>query len=262
MIQKKVSRLLCALGAAAVAGGASAATINVDFQPAVDPAVANIYTVDYAGTAAAPDAGTVSNIVNASTPPGAVFVDANIGYYDDVDGATSTFSLVDSNGAATGISLTFSDEAGGAFAVSDNAGNLGNIATDAVGLMRDYLIAFGDAQTMTLSGLAPGELVDIYLYGEGDNLSNDRSTLFNANGVIGGTSGDAGGVSLTQGSDYVVLHNVAADANGDIAIIYAANGTPEGPFNGFQVVQIPEPGSLALLGLGGLAMLRRRRNQH
>ncbi|MCA9240650.1 MAG: hypothetical protein KDA37_10635, partial [Planctomycetales bacterium] len=217
--------------------------VNIDFAPNIDVtpgnAGSNIYSVDYSGTAAAPDAGTVWNslVAGNSGGNGYNFEDVNIGLYDEVAGAVSgPSSLVDSTGASTSLSVSF--DAGGAFAVSDNAGNLNNIATDAVGLMRDYLIAFNDPNPrfVTISGLAPNEPVTLYLYGEGDNLSNDRSTFFDANGVTGSTTGDAGGVPLTAGSDYVRLAGVMANASGVLQIEYSPNGTPEGPFNGLQLL--------------------------
>ncbi len=90
---------------------------------------------------------------------------------------------------------------------------------------------------MTLSGLGANKPVILYLYGEGDNNSNDRQTTFNANGVMGSTMGDAPqNTPLTEGSDYVRLTGVTTDASGNLAISYSANGVPEGPFNGLQLL--------------------------
>jgi hypothetical protein len=236
-------------------------TINIDFTPNIDPALTNtgvdIYSVAYNGTAAAPDAGVVWNSLAAANALGNDynFEDTNIGLYDAVDGAVASYSdLLDSNGAATGVDVRF--DAGGSFAVSNNASNLGNIATDAQGLMRDYLIAFNDAtRSVTLSGLPAGQEVILYLYGEGDNLANDRSTMFTVGGQVASTTGDAGGVPLTLGMDYVVLNDVFADANGEIVITYQPNGAPEAPFNGLQLLTVPEPTSALLLGMAATVTL-------
>ena len=37
------------------------------------------------------------------------------------------------------------------------------------------------------------------------------------------------------------------------------NGAERGSISGFQIVEVPEPSSAALLGLGGLALILRRR---
>lgn len=241
---KQLTLLAAAFALLSVVPSASYAVnvVNIDFQPTInDPSVANnTYTVNYSGTAAAPDSGTVWNSLNANNPSPAVFIGAP-GYYDEVAGAVSNYmNLVDSHGAATPVDVSFTS--GGAFAVESNAPNFPNIATNAQGLMRDYLIAFRDgglsgARAVTISGLDPNEQLILYLYGEGDNLSNDRQTAFNANGVIGSTLGDAPANSpLTEGADYVRLTGVVADGSGTLTIQYSANGTPEGPFNGLQLL--------------------------
>lgn len=261
---RRLSWLLVA-AAPLVAVEAMGLTVNVDFQPAInDPSVAvNTYTADYSGTAAAPDSGTVWNSLLSNNPSPAVFIGAP-GYYDEVGGAVSNYSdLLDSNGNATPYDISF--DAAGAFAVENSAPNFPNISTDAQGLMRDYLIAFRDGglsgpRTVTLSGLAAGQQVELYLYGEGDNVSNDRQTAFDANGVLGATSGDAPTNSpLTLGSDYIVLKNVFANVSGQIVIKYSANNTPEGPFNGLQMRLVPEPATMVFASLAGLGLLAIRR---
>jgi hypothetical protein len=244
LLQKPMWLALATAGLLAAPGSAHAVKfLNIDFQPSInDPLVTtNTYTVDYSGAAAALGAGTAWNSLVANNPSPAAFI-GEPGYYDDVAAAPATYmNLVDSTGAATPIDIGFT--AGGTFAVNETSPNYpNNIASDALGLMRDYLIAFqgggqGGARTVTISSLVPNEPLILYLYGEGDNNSNDRQTTFNANGVIGSTSGDAPpDAPLTEGSDYVRLTGVTADASGVLTITYSANGVPEGPFNGLQLM--------------------------
>lgn len=216
--------------------------VNIDFSPAVDAASAyegvNKYSYEFSGLGAAPDTGTVWNhlySVNDTAPGGG---GGDIGVYYPVGEAnvSGPTSLVDSLGNGTSVSASFNS--GGAFAVSDTSGNINNIATDAVDLMREYLIAFSDGfdDTVTLTGLPANQPVILYLYGEGDNLFNNRHTVFTAGGVTGSTTGDAGGVPLTEGFDYTVLSGVVADSSGNVTIQYAPNGGGEGPFNGLQLI--------------------------
>jgi len=239
---------------------AAAVTINVDFQPTVTRAPPELFTEDYVGTGASPDTGTVWNALGANSSGGDGAYPA--GYYHNA-ASTSYSSLLDSEGNSTSVNISFT--ATGAFGVDSRAPGMNNIATNAVGLMRDYLtVSSGNTKDVTISGLAAGQGVELWLYGEGDNTLNNRHTSFDANGVTGSTFGDAAaGAALTAGSDYVLLQNVFANGNGEIFISYSTP-TQEGPFNGLQmtlVQPVPEPGSAALVGvaLAGIVAAERAR---
>ncbi len=239
---------------------AAAVTINVDFQPTITGFPPQDFTEDYVGTGASPDTGTVWNALRANSSGGDATYPA--GYYHNA-ASTSYSSLLDSEGNSTSVSISFT--ATGAFGVFSGAPQMNEIATNAVGLMRDYLTVSSDStKEVTISGLAAGQGVDLWLYGEGDNTLDRRHTSFDANGVTGSTSGDAPtGAALTAGSDYVFLQNVFADGNGEILISYSTP-TQEGPFNGLQmtlVQPVPEPGSAALVGvaLAGIVAAERAR---
>jgi hypothetical protein len=183
--------------------------------------------------------------------------------------------LLNSQGVPTSIGITaVADQSNsGAFGMLAGSTNLQCAATDAVDLMRDYLIALNNStQHVILDGMTPGAQFDLYLYGAGD--SDNRDTIFSitdVNGLHTGTT--TGSVSpdgnhpvahvLTFGGDYTVLSGIRADGTGKIDISYThAGGSAEGPFDGLQIVSVPEPSSIALVGLclTGLAIARRRKN--
>lgn len=259
---------LLLLVSACVSHQALGYTINVDFQANVDVTPSNgsnVFSIDYSGTAAAPDTGTVWNALapgNTGTD-GYNFQDTNVGLYDRVTAGTPSYTnLLDSQGNVTPVGVSV--DAGGAFSTSNSASNLTNIATNAKDLMRDYLIAFDHYElpgprTVTISGLPAGQQVKLWLYGEGDQASNSRQTRFDANGVIGATVGDNVNMPLTEGPHYVVLNGVFADASGNIAIVYTANNVDEGPFNGFQMTTVPEPATITMMGFAALGLLVVRR---
>ncbi len=256
-----------ALALLAAVPAARATVVNVDFGQHGDHPQ-GVVSVLYSGTAAAPDSGTVWNELQVQDnnafdgPPG------EFGFWTS---SVTVSNLKNSQGVTTPIGVTAvaaPPEGTGAFGILQGSPNLGAVATDAVNLMRDYLIGFGDPRTVELFGFAPFKSVNLYLYGAGD--TSNRDTLFSVTDILGthsaATTGTITGdgnnpVShvLTLGGDYVVLSGVRADAAGKIAITYDNSvGSGEGPFNGLQAVYVPEPTAMSL-ALLGLAALRRRK---
>ena len=127
---------------------------------------------------------------------------------------------------------------------------------------------------VTLNNVAPGTY-NLFLYGA--NYDNTRGANFSI-GVGGGTFLDGinstinaatGGpaTSFVLGQTYVEVLGVTP-VGGEIQIDWGAVSNPtsglsgEGDFNGLQLVAVvPEPGTLAICGLGiaGLFLARRRR---
>jgi hypothetical protein len=141
-----------------------------------------------------------------------------------------------------------------------------NGASPGVGTANNPLGSF------TLHHVAAGTY-NLFLYGE--NYDANRGAAFSlaaANGGIpvGGltsTFNTGNRNSLVLGDNYVEFVGVTPDANGDISGLWGAVSNPisgfsgEGDFNGLQLVTVPEPGAIALLGLGltGLFLVRRRK---
>jgi hypothetical protein len=114
---------------------------------------------------------------------------------------------------------------------------------------------------------------NLFLYGQ--NYDATRGAAFSLAAANGGTA--VGGITSTLntgnrnsfvlGDNYVEFLGVTPDANGNISGLWGAVSNPlsglsgEGDFNGLQLVTVPEPGAIALLGLGltGLFFVRRRK---
>ena len=250
----KTSMSLAALaGLTLAAGSAHAATVyNVNFgADSVDKGILStqpneITTGDnYVG--AAPE-----NTVNSTWVPISSFVTGQ--------------ALADSTGStAAGATLTVSGNSSGAFDGSTVAGDK---------IFSSYYGGSGNLLTVTIDGLSPGASYDLVVYGAwrwngtsngsfSQTVGTGLSGAFFLNSVSGTT------INLTAQPDtdpadngavtgnWVRFTGLMPDAGGQLAIQW--NGSNDG-FNGFQLINtVPEPTTTALLGLGGLALILRRR---
>ena len=112
-------------------------------------------------------------------------------------------------------------------------------------LYRDFFYNNG---TYTLSGLDASTDYVVTIY----NYDNDATT--NSNYYIGANDGTPDVISNSTDSNVVFDLAVTSDGDGEV-LITVTNAR----FNGLEVSAVPEPGSLALMALGGLCVLRRRR---
>jgi hypothetical protein len=168
-------------------------------------------------------------------------------------------SYVDSGGNATTVALTLSWTAGGLQATNNNNG----WGPDDLTVQGTYggNNANG-ANTATISGLGINQPYELLFYHAANN-ANETET---ANGV---SPEDFTGITTTADSDvyedgfgaaaghFLYYSSVSADGSGDIVILM--DGVGYETVTGFQIRSVPEPSSTALLGLGGLALMLRRR---
>ncbi|HWB06604.1 MAG TPA: PEP-CTERM sorting domain-containing protein [Verrucomicrobiales bacterium] len=221
---------------------AGAATINID----INSSDGGFGT--YSGMAAAPAAGTIWNGFVAGPEGGSPLV-----------GSVTSGPLVTSTGVASSVTVTL-----GNFRVYEANENS---ASTAPALFTDFVYQQnlgpgGPNSTFSINGLTPGITYDLYFYAQNGGYSNTATgftigaTSLTATNPVGG--GDPGGI--IQNVNYVKFTGVAPSAGGVISgtfnDIAPANNAA---FNGLQIVEVPEPGSAALLGLAALAAVRRRR---
>ncbi len=236
---------ICALLAVS---GAQAALINVDFnssQGSLSPT--------YSGAAVLGAAGDTWNGVLAgsfnagATPP------------------INNLALVNSSGGATTASLS----------LSSNAGNWGGAPTTgcqlAAALLCDYLYANNKTVTLSIAGLAAGELFDLALYSIPSTASG-RTSTFKLGNVTKAAATPAGvtpqnTVSFTENLNFVRYAGTVGTTGTLSFQLIGGSFSTEGNLNGFQLnlgsSQVPEPAGIGLVLLGlAAAVAHRRRCSH
>jgi len=187
------------------------------------------------------DFGTPANSYGAAS--------GQAGFWNAVNFSGGATPLSNLAGGATGATVNVSTGATFSF---DNLGTFG----DDQALMDD-LFDLGSlgSTTVTFNGIAPGNY-DVYTYA----WAPDSETFLQSVSVAGSPKGPVGtGGPWIPGFEPGIthaVHEVAVGGSGQITI--NVNGTSGfASLNGVQIV--PEPATLGLLALGGLAAIRRRR---
>lgn len=232
---RKISLAVAFVLAAAVS--VNAQNINIDF--------------DTAAPGGAGDGAPANNY-------GAAAGVAGQGCWNLFDGIVQTQILNAGTGAActpTPVTVTRSSALGGNFAFN-NANTTGNQEL----LLDDGqdLSAVTGPLTITFTGLVNG-LYDVYTYAVAPDFTGTDTTAVTVNGITLNSTGPipAGNVFIA-GQTHTLHANVAVVA-GTLTISANEVAPSFGTINGVQLVLIPEPSSLALLGLGAFGLIRRRR---
>ena len=177
-------------------------------------------------------------------------------------------NAVDSTGAATGISMTYS-ESGVAGTPGTGANYTGSAPVGLItvpspvpgtAIMDGTFARSGAWFDITIAGLDTNLTYDFQLWGA-RGLSDEtiKDVFYQVNGLTTGIPVNVGtsynnqtmanieGVSPTAGG-VIVVHTSVESGN-----------TQGGSLNLFTMTSVPEPSSAALFGLGGIALLIRRR---
>lgn len=182
------------------------------------------------------------------------------------DETISTNDLIDSNNVATPWDLeitTDSVQAGGTsgagFGGTGINGQAGGDPFDEANAITDGIFANNNSNgtaVITLTGLLGSTSYDLSAIG--GRASNGKDGLIT---ILSGTSGSSSYSLLNNGT--VLDFTVTSTAGGEISFGFEkgeAGDSGGSTFNAFSVTgDVPEPGSLALLGLGSMLVASRRR---
>ncbi len=208
----------------------------------------------------------LANSSVSATASGAAVIGTTGDTWNGIEGASfhltaTSLPLVNSANTATDATLSYTVKGG--YSVGAGQSNPVNTA-----LLNDWVSVTGTNHgTITIGGLGIGTSYDLYIYySQSDQAARATALTVTGNGTpLTGTiqNNSAGGATAyTSGVNYLKF-TLSPDASGNIAIDFVKAGTDpqhEGDINGFQIQAVPEPASLSLLSLGGLALLRRRRS--
>ena len=191
---------------------------------------------------------------------GAAFVGTAGDYWNDFLGNVGSGSLLDTSGAATGVSLSFS----AALVYESNPGYTQFTGTPYANLMQGYLVDFIDSPGIDLkfTGLTPGQGYGFWIYTQGDDNSGNRQISLAANGGATTVNTQGDDSSFVGGRNLAYIVSVA-DANGIVDII-GHDLYGEANINGVQFMPVPESSNAAMLMAGalllaGVAVRRRTR---
>lgn len=264
---KTLFAALATTGLAASTASAATVVYNVNVGPGSAISEDDTYEIttddNYIGAATENTANSTWNPVSSDSAT--VLADST---GDNSAGVTIKFTAFPGNAVDPASTLNFGakeiftgDEIFATY-VKDNGndddytvtfGNLNTSATYDLVVYSDW--AFGPSkQTVSLSvgtGLVGDFTINSPASGDVDPVA-----LGNQFGALAGLVEDTNAADVAGDFNYARFDGLASDASGNLTLLI--DGV-DAPIAGFQLVQVPEPGSLALLGLGGLLIGARRR---
>ncbi len=173
--------------------------------------------------------------------------------------------LVDSTGAATTVNVT--SNAVAPYFESANAAYAGTTATEK--MLYGFTQIGSTVDTLTITGISAPK-VDVYAYFAINSTADTEATLGGTSYYFSNPAGDQSTFTqatnttpgvYTQSGNYVLWSGVTP-SSGTVAFSFSSPDSPNAGLAGFEIVLLPEPSSIVLMGCASIACLwaiRRRK---
>jgi len=186
-------------------------------------------------------------------------------------GQGDLIGLMDDSGAVTGANIHWSplDDSGNENAWGGATWNMSGRGTGGNDSLMDGYVdpVWGDWKAMVMLTDIPYAQYDAYVYFGTDNTGSlgyatDGTTTYTYADEYSDPFGGFIQTTATDGSTPVANYAKFSGLTGDVTLMTGTLSGSDGcgaGMLGVQIVEVPEPMTLSLLGLGGLALIRRRR---
>jgi hypothetical protein len=168
-----------------------------------------------------------------------------VGNWNNVTSPTDFGSLIDSSGAVSAVS-------GGMTAGGLASWNRNNDPTEGR-IFSDFVSNIPNAATLDITGITYAKY-DLYIYIAQWGSNASTITVGSDAQAVNKVNDPWATPFYFEGSTYVKFEGLT----GSTATATWSDVAGEAGIGGFQVVQVPEPMTMALLGLGGLFLRRRK----